>query len=364
MTTQSTPSKAERREHRFRLHHWLIGNSVRNGARRCMHTGRASAEVRLRVSREGVPHVAGVERCASWSCPVCAPVMGERRASEIDQGVSAALGLGLYVYFVTATVSHQLNDDLEDVRALVHDSWRSTFSGRAAAAWRLESGYVGQIRASEATYGVNGWHPHIHALLIFRRPVTGLRAVGSAFAQHVAARGGVCLWRGPGWDWSPVRSSADLGGYLTKVEGGWGAGLELARSDLKSARRKGLQPFDLLEMAAGGDARAHWLWSLYERVTFGKRRLVWSRGLKALLGVAEVSDDEAAVGEEPAEGLDLAVPGPVWDRMRLCGELGGFLRRMGEIAVNVERSPNHGFDSGENTLTACGPPGRTLVLAS
>lgn len=284
-----------------------------------------AGEVSVGRTADGVVHVKGVQRCASvWACPVCAPTIRERRATEVDQGVREALKRGYHVYFVTATVRHQLGDHLSDVLDLVTSSWRATFAGRFAATLKA-AGFVGQIRNIEVTHGANGWHPHIHAVLIFRaRPGTEavVRSIGSRFGTAVASRGGISIVPGPGWNMSRCGRSEAVSSYLTKVDGGWGVGLEMTRGDIKLSRGKGRTAFDLLADAVGGDAHAALLFRIYEEVTSGRRFLVWSRGLKALFGVNEVTDEEAAeaVLEHPLD-VEWRIPVRLWHKIRSAGWL-------------------------------------------
>ena len=319
-----------RKRERFRLHHWLSSHSVRGGAATCMHALEGAGSVTVSRHSGGVVHVGGVQRCASvWSCPVCAPVIRERRAGEVDRAVTAALARGWRVAFVTATVSHKLGDSLADVYKLVTESWRATFGGRAAATLG-ELGYVGQVRVVEVTHGVNGWHPHIHALVFVRgNRKSGdalVQSIGTRFAAAVAARGGYCAVPGVGWTWawcSSAGSSATLAGYLSKVDGGWGAGQELARGDVKLARVKGRSPFELLAAAVDGDQASERLWLQYEAATKGRVFMRWTPGLRDELGVgAEVSDEEAATAEPeaPAEAT-WSIPVALWRRVVRSGLL-------------------------------------------
>jgi hypothetical protein len=36
---------------------------------------------------------------------------------------------------------------------------------------RSDIGFVGTIRTVEVTYGRNGWHPHVHAVVLNERPL-------------------------------------------------------------------------------------------------------------------------------------------------------------------------------------------------
>ncbi len=256
-------------------------------------------------------HVTGVRRCGSpWACPVCAPVVRERRALEIDRGLSAHLAGGGGAVFVTLTLRHHRGDELGPRLALVSEALHECLKG---AAWKRRAArleYVGAIRATEVTWSeANGWHPHVHAVLLFDRPIGDARA-DDLRAWLLGRWGGVCERRGFGTlsaaygvDVQVVRSAPELAGYLTKVDGGWGAGHELARGDVKVGRVHGLVPGQLLgEFIETGEVRFKLLWQEYERATFGKRAIVWSAGLRRRLLGDEVEESDEALAS--AEGME------------------------------------------------------------
>lgn len=240
------------------------------------------------------------------------------------------LAQGYLVFMVTATVSHHLGDHLADVMRLVRGGWSKLWQGGAGTRWRRSFGYVGAVVSDEVTYGLNGWHPHVHALLVFSpgSPVTveALHGLGRRFGHGVARLGGWCDVDGAGWNVSAVAGSEAVAQYLTKVQesDGWSAGLELARGDLKAAKRQGVKPFDLLHAAAvDGDLWAAGMWRIYEEATIGRRLLRWSPGLKDLALVDDVQDDELAAGDpEDVIVAEWFVPSDVWNRWLLHGELG------------------------------------------
>jgi hypothetical protein len=295
-----------------------------------MHALDGAGAVNVGRTASGVVHVGGVQRCASvWACPVCAPTIRERRALEVDQVVSGALAAGKFVYFVTATVSHKLGEHLADVLGLVTESWRATFSGRFSATLKA-AGYVGMIRNIEVTHGHNGWHPHIHAILIFDRPAAAMvQSLGSRYSTAVASRGGVSLFPGPGWNASLCSSASAISSYLAKVEGGWGVGLEMARGDLKLSKgTNGRTAMQLLTDAAGGCPDSAILFRIYEQATKGRNFMRFSRGLKAMFGVEEITDDEAAeVAPEDELVAQWIIPVGLWRKTVRAGLLGDVLRR-------------------------------------
>jgi hypothetical protein len=110
------------------------------------------------------------------------------------------------------------------------------------------------------------------------------------------------------------------------VEDGWGVGLELARADVK---RRGVTPMQLLsDWADGGDLTARALWLEYERVTFGRRCIQWTPGLRRrLLGdVEEKSDEELAHAEGDSDVLVTVEFGAdQWNVWCRAGEVGKVL---------------------------------------
>jgi hypothetical protein len=277
-------------------------------SRLCWFVGRrdGSSEAVVDVGADFVARVSGIMRCgSSWACPTCAPVVRERRAAEIDQGLGEHLASGGGALFVTFTCRHHGRDRLEPRLALMSRAFGAVLDGMPWQRRRVALGYVGLIRATEITWGeANGWHPHSHGLMLFERPLTAeerrdLEAWLRVRWAGVLERCGFGTINSHGVDVQAVTTAGDLAGYLAKVEGGWGAGLELARADLKTKgggeRRTPMQVLE--EFADTGDLAMRGLWLEYEAATFGKRAIVWSPGLKARLGVVEVTDEEAAAME-------------------------------------------------------------------
>ena len=279
-----------RRAERFRKLEWLRKRTKRKGGRKCMHPLPEFETVGVGATSKGAAHVEGVQRCAStWACPVCAPTIGETRAKEIDAAASAWIAAGGRIWFVTATLSHSHGDDLGSLLDMLQGAWSRVWrwGGGVSPPW-----YAGMVRAVEVTYGANGWHPHIRAAVFIepgwddcaediRRELVDARHQWGESVHLYGGTTSVTFETSPGWDVSKVNGSADVSGlasYLTKIEGGWGLGLELSRLDLKRGG-SGATPAVLLELAVNGDAHCAVLYALYERATNGRRRIVSSPGL-------------------------------------------------------------------------------------
>lgn len=282
--------------------------SVSRSSRLCWYP--AAGQVVVDISAEAVAHVSQVHRCGSaWSCPVCAPVVRAARALEVEAGLAAHMDGGGGAEFVTVTVPHYAQNALAPRLRAIRRALGLILSG---APWKRRKGrlgYVGCIRAVEITYGQNGWHPHLHAVLLFERPLTDTERADlrewmvSRWGGVVAAERFGKLHGRHGLDVRPVTRDG-LGDYMTKVDGGWAsAGMELARGDLKSSR--GLTPFEVLyRMAATGEARWERLWVEYESATFGAHSLEWSPGLRARL-IAEPEKDDVELAAAEGAGLTI-----------------------------------------------------------
>ena len=79
----------------------------------------------------------------------------------------------------------------------------------------------------------------------------------------------------------------------------WGFAEELSKATSKAGRAKGVHPHHFLVRKAPGDRALH----QYVQAMKGRRQLFWSNGLKAQVGVDDVSDEVLADESQAAEIL-------------------------------------------------------------
>ena len=77
----------------------------------------------------------------------------------------------------------------------------------------------------------------------------------------------------------------------------------MAKASTKTGRAKGLHPFGLLANASDGDRRAGRLFLAYSIALKGRRQLFWSHGLKDVVGLRDIGDEDIA--EQQRESADL-----------------------------------------------------------
>jgi len=263
----------------------------------------------------------GLCTCASvWACPVCSAKISERRRVEILSAIGAWEARGGSVVLLTLTHGHTQGDRLADLLKGEQKALDRFFGCRKGRDLMAALGRVGQIRAWEVTHGRlrelnNGWHPHFHILLFLEHSHLDLswaedwafqvwnNACGLAGLPLPNRRHGVTLQDG-----------AQAAAYVSKMgheearihADTWGLDREMTKGHTKRAK-DGETPFDFLRASLiGDDPEGRWLFREFVRGFKGKRQLVWSRGLRDLLGIEDRTDEEVASAQE-ADALILGM---------------------------------------------------------
>lgn len=337
MTVAHHPAQVKRaaqsKRKRYELRHglWRVTQSRTLGS--CGRGTRRDAAIEVHAVDDGQGGkrgtVKGLQACASvWGCPVCAAHIRQARAVDIEDAATRWMADGGQVLFLTLTVRHGRETPLAWSLDVLLNAWRATTRGAPWKRKRDAVGLVGQVRATEVTWGqANGWHPHLHLLLFLDRPLSedGVADLTgwleSRWARMVRKRSPRCTpSKRRGVTLKIVsEGSASMGEYLAKVQDRFGTdrniGLEMARGDLKSsgpARRNRWLPFELLEAAADGEAWALRAWWEYEAATKRRRAIEWSRCGKSctcgggsfrahVLDGDEVADEELVTEDTTTE---------------------------------------------------------------
>lgn len=290
-----------------------LANALRPSQRaRVSKCGRVRIVPTLQIRiTEGRAHFSGLLSCGSvWECPNCSAKIRATRAAEVQQAV--AWHGAERTLMLTLTVRHGLGEDLEALRAGVALAWRMMQQGAPWKRFRERVGLVGTIRALEVTHGPNGWHPHLHLLMLARDTE---QLTSEKERDFLAERWRSCVVRALGERNAPSRehgfkmTPCHASEYLAKL------GLELAGGD-KQGRPGHRTPWQIAHDAVDrGSDRA--LWQAYCVGIFGARMLTWSRGLRVAAGLGPELDDETiAAAEDPAAARVCFISGNVWDALR------------------------------------------------
>lgn len=261
---------------------------------------RVSHTVQVQRRPDGGYQLAGCETCGSvWGCPCCASKIYAGRTLEVQQALRLwQLDDRHYAAMLTLTVAHEYGDQLKRMRKGLSHAWRLMWQGKAAKAIRDRLGIAHYIRAVEVTHGRNGWHPHLHILILTTRKLEPFHE------DELAERWQGCVVRALGIAAKPDKThgcnlSHDFRkDYIAKL------GLEITDIENKRGKLGSKTPWTIAHEAADGITSARHLWETYVHEMKGARQLTWSRKSKRYFGLLDVSDDELSSDGVPiVEGV-------------------------------------------------------------
>lgn len=316
----------------------------------------------------------GLASCGSvWSCPVCNSRIMAVRALELRVIIEHAFTIGGGAAFGALTLRHHRGHRLADLLVALSSCWNAVNRDGTVTRTRKRLGHIGYVRTVELLHGSNGWHPHIHPVHLFDRPVsdfdvallhraevaawsraaTRLGYSAQAQAQHLHAvteRGAAdalssyvtkATYTAPADEPSApgIRSAADRrrgpqgaadGGRRSAAEAvAW----EVTGSSSKDASRGRTHWRILSDIYRNADADDLDLWHEHERATKGKRAVTYSRGLRARVGLDVEATDEDIASTEIGTAADAGFDILDWSPFREDHTLGpGLLAAIGKHA--------------------------------
>ena len=235
---------------------------------------------------------------------------------EVDAAMRTWIEHGNQVLFLTLTLPHGVGDSCGELMETIKSGWAATFTGRPWRRTRDEHRIRWWFRSWDATHGVNGWHPHVHAALFVEGEIDGpaierLRdELYERWARAVELRGHKRPTRERGLHLEAARSATNLSRYLLKVAGdgsGTPLALELTRGDLKVGA--GRTPFQILAgFRETGDLQDLRLFQEWEKATKGQHFARWNNGARVALRIVSRSDDEIVSESVGGETLHAFTP--------------------------------------------------------
>jgi hypothetical protein len=325
----------------------------------------ASGSVTVEGTAGGRSRPSGVLRCGSvWACPACASRKREQKAGQIDKALVEWDRRGGGATLVTLTVPHNRAMTCDEALALVADGYRQLMAGRFGQALKADLGWFGAVKALEVTHGESGWHAHAHVIVLHDREADRVQLLGRLHLRWSHIMGKLTGERiaAQAVDVRPVNIEHGLlGGYLGKVADGWGAGLELARGDVKAGRGGSRSPVQLLDAAVAGDPGALDLWQEYELATKGRHAIQWTKGTVEALGVTE-QEDEAVADPDDEVVYRREVAAAVWHALVDLGRDVDYLEAVEDWLADGGDEPDPvtfvrmGSTAGDSTSSAPSAP--------
>ena len=267
--------------------------------------------VGVRYSEAKGAGFSGLQTCGSvWICPICSAKILARRSIETGVLLLAWENLGGRMAMGTLTMRHHRGQSLASLWDGLADAWTSMTCSRVWRKHLARLGSPGLIKVIEVNIGANGWHVHLHFALLLESNVdpAQLRELEAwllpKWQRSLAAHGFDALSVGQDLHMiSGVDAAVNMGEYLSKATAyapSEALGRELFGSASKRSRGdyRTVSVWRLLEHVKETGEFEQWnQWLEYEKASKGRRQYAVSRGLRDLLGVVEVSDEEIAAEE-------------------------------------------------------------------
>lgn len=349
---------AEQRAKRWKMMHHLWEFSALQRVRHCKKyfatirtkegdIGKVKeVQVRRSEDKKAVGY-AGLQTCGSvWACPACSAKIQAQRRLELGLLMTIAASEGFTVVFTTYTLRHKKGQPLSTLWDGLTYAHRRVKQDKKVNKLRKAHGEIGSVKATEVTYGDNGWHPHIHSLRFFEGELTQadvdeLRRNEFRAWKAAAKKKGLGLPTASAFkmellDLGDEHTAGQVGRYLVKdldeeakeTEQGQrvsdagkkvsGITFEMQGGATKAARRTtSFTPMELFqEFLDTGNVEYLERFNEYELASKGKRALVWSPKLKQRFHVQEKTDEAIAnetVGTEEDRVFGITEEG--WQRV-------------------------------------------------
>lgn len=248
---------------------------------------------------------------STWHCPICAPKITEYRRAELASAAARVMAQDGEMLMMTLTYRHAADMSLDDSLKAFYSARDKFFSARAVKDTMREVAALGRVYSTEVTFGANGWHPHLHVLVVCEKRRAGLMEKLETLRDRwsrAVMKSGLGQINEHGFD---VRNGDYAAEYIAKYGHepavfAWSAAHELTKGHVKQGRAGNITPFDLLGILVTGKAvpigeqqigpdEAAPLFREYAIRFQGRQQLVWSKGLRDKLGLeAERTDEEIA----------------------------------------------------------------------
>lgn len=245
----------------------------------------------------------GIFQCGSiWSCPICAPKIAADKGKEIGTIIDGAIENGLMLVMVSLTARHDIGMSLKAFKKSFKAAWRDFTNRRSWKRFKKHFGVLHWIANREVLYGENGWHYHMHFVLLIKKSVIAqadalenIQAELESEWLHVLARHDLEGLPGIGLK---VTAHGDIkAAYLVKLGLSQSEGIDDLQYEIAGGMNKarGRTVWDLLRLARYGDVAAEKRYVEYVREMQGDNWITTSHGLKDLAATWETEEPEEPV---------------------------------------------------------------------
>lgn len=266
----------------------------------------------LSISPDGFSHLLESTCNSSFLCPCCSQRMMRKKSEELTTMILNAQEMGYSVYLVTHTIPHRKDSKLSDLMKNLSACITATYDSRSFRDVKDMYSYVGFIRCFDITfnnsYDGNGWHPHLHNVLIFEDHIDPDELRSMLFPEYRSQIERVTGMRidSRAFDVSFVATDEGVAEYVSKLH----LTQYITKSEKDKAATNTMYPFDLLVQDEDGEFPYADYFVEYAYATRGVAKIRTSRGLKSRLLTPEQSEqfDDSMHGEQDNTLMDIPRP--------------------------------------------------------
>ena len=321
----------------------LLENTAQNRVCVCMsHRLKQDENISIKHNgksgTDGRAYYSNIIQCSSvHTCIVCNNRIMSKRSKEIAQAYDYFTQQQFgFVPMLTLTIPHKRGGSLEKQLELINHAYKRLMDDRIMRqVWQIV-GKVGAIKGVEYTHGKNGHHNHIHSLMFLEKshhdiklPIARwntpkrkgmLRLLNAKQEKSYIDKGlqaqisymnfddfikfyWVKLCRDVGLGMPSLENGAvitegdNVKSYIAKHK----SAQEITNSRDKKAKGGNRNQWELLLDCQNGDKQAGEIFKEYAQAFSGGKLLRWSNGLKKLLLIKEVEDEEVLLEDESTE---------------------------------------------------------------
>ena len=321
----------------------LLENTAQNRVCVCMsHRLKQDENILIKHNgqsgTDGRAYYSNIIQCSSvHTCIVCNNRIMSKRSKEIAQAYDYFTQQQFgFVPMLTLTIPHKRGGSLEKQLELINHAYKRLMDDRIMRqVWQIV-GKVGAIKGVEYTHGKNGHHNHIHSLMFLEKshhdiklPIARwttpkrkgmLRLLNEKQEKSYIDKGlqaqinymnfddfikfyWIKLCREVGLGMPSLENGAvitegdNVKSYIAKHK----SAQEITNSRDKKAKHGNRNQWELLLDYQNGDKHAGVIFKEYAQAFSGGKLLRWSNGLKKLLLIEEIEDEEVQAEDENAE---------------------------------------------------------------
>jgi len=312
-----------------------------------------NAEV-LYNDKYGRAFYGGLMTCGlNWICPICGPKIAERRGAELVEGVNNFHG-GLVMF--TLTMRHQKTDLLKQNINIISNAYRLLTHGKAWQNFKTYYGLAGMVSNLEIKWGpINGWNPHKHLLGFFTYPVSEYeisemtKSLQDRFHKAIIKYGGSGIAEIELSSKSVVTNAEIVAEYVAKWDcmpygRNWSIEAEMTQSHKKhNGHFTYYQLLELYSITQGEQKQFYYkLLQEYQQATKGEKSLVYSRGLRQLLGLnCEQTDYEIATEKKEDARKLITISDEIWRLVCKNNQRGHVLDYASQFPADIQDYINY-----------------------